>query len=128
MELLGLAAANKWTAVVAICWLLKEIIPFFFRKNPDTLSQTTVQGENNMQKIDVVMSVPKESKEVIDALTALVADIKAKKSIAEISSGALGNVVKAVEGFDQVDDEVKSDGKDEIMGYASMEIVKALGI
>lgn len=128
MEFLGIATANKWTAVVAICWLLKEIIPFFFKRNPSTIVETTnIQGEN-MQTVQVILEVPKESKEVLDAVTALISDVKAKKPLAEIIAGALPKVIAAVDGFDMLDDEAKSANKGDLIGYAGKEIVKALGV
>lgn len=81
-----------------------------------------------MQTVDVVLKVPKESKEVIDALVSLVADIKAKKPIGEIAGGALPKVIAAVDGFDQVDDEIKSENKADLIGYMGKELPHALGI
>jgi len=81
-----------------------------------------------MQTVQVTREIPKESKEVVDAITALIADIKAKKSIAEISGDMLPKVVAAVDGFDQLDDEVKSDKKPELSGYLVEQTMKALGV
>lgn len=88
----------------------------------------TITKENGMQKVSVTMEVPKESKEVIDALTGLLADIKAKKNLQEVIGGALPRVIAAVDGFGQLGEEVKSDGKDELAGYAVREILLGLGI
>lgn len=77
-------------------------------------------------KIPVQLNVPKESKEVIDALTALVADLKAKKSLVEISTDMLPKLLIAVEGYDQLGAELKSDGRDDLAGYAVTQILGAL--
>lgn len=79
-----------------------------------------------MNTIDVVMKVPKESKEVVDALVILVKDIKAKKPIGELAANALPKVIAAAEGFDQVGGEVKSEGRDELAGYLVQQIFSAL--
>jgi len=81
-----------------------------------------------MQKVTVQMEVPKESKEVIDALVVLVSEIKAKKSVSEIVAGALPKVISAVDGFDQLGEEVKSDGKDELAGYTVQQLLSSLGV
>ena len=79
-----------------------------------------------MQTVQVVLVVPKESKEVVDALVSILQDVKAKKSIGEIAAGALPKIIVAVEGFDQLDDEAKSEHKGDLAAYLVNEIVKAL--
>lgn len=78
-------------------------------------------------KIPVQINVPKESKDVIDALVVLIADLKAKKSLVEISSDMLPRLLVAVEGYDQLGDELKSDGRDDLAAYAVSQILGALG-
>ena len=81
-----------------------------------------------MQTVQVTREVPKESKEVVDCLTVIIGDVKAKKSIAEIAGDTLPKLVVAIDGFDQVDDEFKSDKKAELAGYLTEQIMKALGV
>jgi hypothetical protein len=84
--------------------------------------------EMTVQKVTVTMEVPKELKEIIDAESGILRDIKAKKPIAEIVAGNLQKLIAAVEGFDKVDEEIKSDGKDEAAGYLVQQNMDALGI
>lgn len=79
-----------------------------------------------MATVQVVMEVPKESKEVVDAIVLLVKDIKAKKPIGEIAGDALPKVIQAAEGFDQVGGEIKSEGRDELAGYLVQQVFAAL--
>jgi len=78
-----------------------------------------------MSKVSVTLQVPKESKEVIDALIAVLGHFKAKKPLAE-AAALLPAVMIAVDGVDKLADEVKSDGLDEIAGYATCKIIEAL--
>ncbi len=57
--------------------------------------------------VEVKLSVPKEMNDVRLFLGKLVADIKAKKPIAEIAAGSLPGLMSAVEGWDQLDEEAK---------------------
>lgn len=147
--------ANHWQAIVAVCWLLHACLEawlgksekvksgsvlelifrflrwYFLPKAPTLLATTeTILGEKNMpvNTVPVQLNVPKESKEVVDALKALVAEIKAKKPIGEIVASALPKVITAVDGFDQVDDEIKSENKSDLIAYLSKEISSALGL
>lgn len=98
-------------------------------KELGVVTQTT--KENEMQAIQTVaveLKVPKESKEVADAVTMLVADIRAKKPLGEIAGGALPKIITAVDGFEMLDDEVKSEHKHDLVAYLSREITKALGV
>lgn len=79
-----------------------------------------------VQTVSVSLSVPKESKEVFDFFSKLVGDIRAKKPVAEIATGSLGELVKAVEGYDQLDDEVKSEHLDDLAAYGAKSLVGAL--
>lgn len=78
-----------------------------------------------VQKIDVVMGVPKEGKEVIDFICALIKDIKEKKSLTELMA-ELPKLVLAVEGLGNLGEELKSDGKDELAAYVVKEVIAAL--
>jgi len=79
-----------------------------------------------MQKVQVMMEVPKESKEVVDLMAALVKDLKAKKSLAEIASDLLPKLMVAVDGFSAIGEEVASDGKDEMAGYLVQQLMAEL--
>jgi len=77
-------------------------------------------------KVKVEMDVPKESKEVVDLMAALVKDLKAKKSIAEIGTDILPKLLVAVEGITAIGEEVASDGKDEMAGYLVQQLMAEL--
>jgi len=79
-----------------------------------------------MEKVIVQMEVPKESKEVVDFLAALVTEFKMKKPIGEIAASTLPKLMTAVEGFNALGEEVKSDGQDEIAGYLVQQVMSAL--
>lgn len=78
-----------------------------------------------MQKVMVQMEVPKECKEVVDLIAAILTDIKMKKSLAEVASGNLPKLFVAVEGFDQLGAEFMSDGQDEVAGYLVQQMMAA---
>ena len=77
-------------------------------------------------KVKVEMDVPKESKEVVDLMAALVKDLKAKKSIAEIGTDIFPKLLVAVEGITAIGEEVASDGKDEMAGYLVQQLMAEL--
>lgn len=72
---------------------------------------------SQVEVVPVSLSVPKESKEVVDAVAGIVADIRAKRPVAEIAVGALPKLLVAVEGFDQLDDEAKSKQRSDLAAY-----------
>jgi hypothetical protein len=61
-----------------------------------------------MELLKKEVSVPKEVSEVFDALALLVAEIKAKKEVAVIVAESLPAIIKAVDGFQNLGEEVKS--------------------
>ncbi len=79
-----------------------------------------------VKTISVTMEVPKEGKEVIDFVTGILRDIRAKKSIAVITAGSLTGLVKAVEGYENVPEELKSSFRDELTGYTVQQIFESL--
>ena len=79
-----------------------------------------------IKKVDYIMSVPKESKEVVDAIEQLLLDIKAKKELSVIIAGALPKLVVAIDGYEHVPAELKSDGLDEVLAYAVHKVLGAL--
>ena len=69
-----------------------------------------------MQTVNYTLVVPKETKEVIDALAAVYEYIKSKKPLSQI--GDLFSVLSAaVAGVDQLGEEMKSQYRDEAAGY-----------
>ncbi len=60
-----------------------------------------------MEVIAKVISVPKEASEVVDFIAAMVANIKAKKSLAEIAA-ELPKLVAAVDGYNLLGEEMKA--------------------
>lgn len=79
-----------------------------------------------MNTVDVIIQVPKETKEAGDAMFGIIADVKAKKTIAEIVAGNLPKLISAVEGFDQMDDEFKSAHRSALVAYLVKGIMDAL--
>lgn len=69
-----------------------------------------------MDKVEYSLQVPKEAKEVIDAVIGLTMHFVNKKPVEEIAA-LLPEIVRAVEGADKVWDEVRSEGKDELALY-----------
>ncbi len=69
-----------------------------------------------------------EVDEVGLAVAELIRDIRAKKPIAAIAAENLTNVVKAVEGAEQVDDELEANRRVALqtMGYRTGDMVDAL--
>ena len=70
----------------------------------------------------------KEVDDVAVLLSAIVADAKAGKPVAEIASGNLQKLVDAVAGVDQIDDEAKANRKVfmQTIGYRTGELADAL--
>jgi len=81
--------------------------------------------KNTVVTVPYTMNVPKEGKELIDAVAALVGHFKAGGSIIGLTSH-LGKIKEAVAGVDGVQDEIKSSGKDELAGYTVHKIWGAL--
>lgn len=76
--------------------------------------------------IKVELEVGKETKEVIDAVTHLVSEIKAKKGVQEIVVSSLQKLITAVEGVDGVGSEMKSEHQVDTIAYAGRELVNSL--
>ena len=74
----------------------------------------------------VELNVPKESKEIVDAVDAILEDILAKKSVAEIAAENLTGLFEAVSGFDQLDDEFKAQGRDDLAAYLVQKVMNRL--
>ena len=78
-----------------------------------------------MELVQVSMDVPKEAKEVVDAMSAVIAHFAAKKSLAD-AAALLPALLKAAEGIGNVADEVKSQYKDELSAYLLKSVWGAL--
>lgn len=79
----------------------------------------------SVQKLKVEMDVPKEGKEIVDALEAIVKHFKEKKSLSE-AAALLPPIMAAVDGIDGLGEELKSDGKDELAAYLLHKVMGAL--
>ena len=69
-----------------------------------------------MDLVKYEMDVPKESKEVVDALIGMVEHFMNKKPLEEITL-LLPSLMAAFDGYSQVDDEFKSNHRDELVAY-----------
>lgn len=69
-----------------------------------------------MDLIKYEMEVPKESKEIIDALEKIGQHFIDKKSIAEIAA-LLPAMMTAFDGYEKVKEEVSGSYRDELLGY-----------
>jgi len=78
-----------------------------------------------MEKIKYEMEVPKESKEIIDFLDAILEKVKAKAPLADYAS-LFGQASTALNGIDMLGDEAKSDGRDEIAAYMVHKLMSRL--
>lgn len=87
----------------------------------------TNNKESKMEKVAVTLQVGKESKEVADCMSGILADVKAGKGVAEIAAGNLTKLFAAVEGFDKLDDEFKDD-KAAVAAYLVHELMKSLEV
>lgn len=79
-----------------------------------------------MALVEETVLVPKEMQDVRVFLVQLMKDIKAKKGVAEIAAGSLGNLMAAVEGYDQLDDEAKLSEAYNLYGLLVADIAKVL--
>ncbi len=80
----------------------------------------------NVEKTKVEIEVGKESKEVVDAITLLVEDIREKKDISLIAAENLPSLMKAIEGVDKLDDEMKSEVRNATVAYAGLQVAETL--
>ena len=79
-----------------------------------------------IQTIKVELNVPKESKEIVDFMADVVADIKEKKSVTQITTENLMPLFDAIKGFDELDDEAKSEYRDDLAGYLVQRMMEVL--
>ena len=78
-------------------------------------------------KVKVEIEVGKETKEVADVIAELVKDIRAGKKIEALTENLAG-VMKAVEGYDMLDDEQKDASRHGTRGYFAMKLSEALDL
>jgi len=69
-----------------------------------------------MDLVKYEMEVPKESKEIVDSVVALVDHFMQKKPLAEISL-LLPGIMTAFDGYDKVKEEIASNNRDELVAY-----------
>lgn len=79
-----------------------------------------------MELVKVEVEVPKEMLDVKNFLVGLVKDIKAKKSIVEISAGSLPALMTAFDGFDKLSEEAKAAQSYDLYALLAADIAKAL--
>lgn len=82
--------------------------------------------EMKIELIEKVLKVPKELLDVEIALTELVKDIKEKKDIGLIVAENLFLLITAVEGYDKLDDEFKSEFGPNVIALMASDLVSAL--
>ena len=78
-----------------------------------------------MDKVVYEMHVPKEGKELVDAVHGLVSHFVNGGDVAG-ATAQLPAVMSAVEGINKLGDELKSDGKDELAAYLVHRLWEAL--
>lgn len=79
-----------------------------------------------MELVKVEIEVPKEMLDVKTFLVELVADIKAKKSVASIAAENLPNLMAAVDGFNKLGEEAKVEQANNLYGLLVADLIKAL--
>ena len=79
-----------------------------------------------MELVQVQVAVPKEANDIKILLVALVASIKAKKSLGEITADVLPKLMSAIEGFDKLGEEAKSQEMINLYGLLAADIAKVL--
>ena len=78
-----------------------------------------------IQTVAVTTLVPKESKEMVDALVSLVAHFKYGGDLAGATL-LLPGLLSAVEGVGKIAEEVKSEQNDELVGYTVQKVMALL--
>ncbi len=79
-----------------------------------------------INKVEKKLMVAKESSEIVDAVAELIKDIKEGKEIAVIATENLPSLMSAIDGYDKLGDEFKSDARNETVAYAGYMIAEAL--
>lgn len=63
------------------------------------------------------LNIPKESKDVVDFLANVVDGIKAKRPLAELAAAELPDLIKAVEGYQAIGEELKDGHRADLIAY-----------
>ena len=92
-----------------------------------TTRREVIDVADNIVTVPHTIDVPKESKEVVDFLAAVVEDIKAGKSAQEIAGENLPGLLAAFEGYAQLPEEVKGEYMSEVLAYLVDKMGDALG-
>lgn len=71
------------------------------------------------------MEVPKEGKEVVDLLDAILEKVMAKAELAEYAA-LFGQASVAVDGISGITEEIKSNNRDELAGYMVHKLMSRL--
>lgn len=79
-----------------------------------------------METVKIEIEVCKETKEVFEALAGIVKGIKEKKPVAEIIAAELNDVIKAIEGFQALPEEAKSEQFHDTVAHGVASITKIL--
>lgn len=78
-----------------------------------------------IQTVNVTMAVPKESKEVVDAVVGLIRHFKQGGDLAG-ATAKLPMVLAAVDGWEKLGEELKGQQLDEAVGYVSQQVIDVL--
>lgn len=81
---------------------------------------------SEVETVSYDLKVPKESKDVVDAVVGIIEDIKAGKGALSSAQENFDKLVAAVNGFAQIPAEAKSEYKDELIGYFTHKLTEAL--
>jgi len=79
----------------------------------------------SVETVEVTMQVGKESKDVADVLAELVKDIRDGKTVGALTENVQG-IMKAVEGYDKLDDEQKHASAHGTRAYLAMKLSEAI--
>lgn len=78
-----------------------------------------------METIDVILEVPKEGKEIVDALDALLENILSKAPISSYAN-LFDEIYAAGDGVQKVTNEIQSQYRDELAGYMVQKLMARL--
>jgi len=78
-----------------------------------------------MDLVKYEMEIPKESKEIVDAMMGLVQHFMDKRPLEEITL-LLPSMMAAFDGYSEVKEEMKSENRDELAGYLIHKALPAL--
>lgn len=76
--------------------------------------------------VQETLEVPKECKEIADAVVDILQDALDKKGIGEIAAENIAGIMVAAEGYDKVTDEAKSKYRSDLAAYVSKKLMDTL--